>query len=224
VAKRKAKAACPRQVPTVVVADATEIGTSPGVLIVRTGPLTKTPAVLTLPAETVDSFVSTLQKAACAAEEEYWGLLPAFRAEAANEDSAELARAKETWLLSQPWQQEMRRVLARGAIVCSSWTTPGTSPSSQLRPTRPPLTCSSSTRCNSTGWPQCSGRPPTGHGIARWPPQPTQCSGSPRRTAKWSSLPWPRHPVVLPTQQQAETVITGLRTQFLRRTPLLKEH
>ncbi|MFI7019912.1 hypothetical protein [Streptomyces sp. NPDC050164] len=224
MAKRKAKAARPRQAPTIVVADATEIGTSPGVLIVRTGPLTKTPTVLTLPAETVDSFVSTLQKAACAAEEEYWGLLPAFRAGAASEDSTELARAKETWLLSQPWQQEMRRVLGQRSdrLFFMDYVGHVAVVAAPPYAATPHLLIFDPLQLHrlAPAFRQAADR-------ARHSPPAATADPVQRLAAahlEWSSLPWPRHPVALPTQQQADTVITALRTEFLRRTPLLKEH
>ncbi|MFJ8536866.1 hypothetical protein [Streptomyces sp. NPDC093591] len=223
MAKRKAKPARSRLRPTVLVADVTEISAWPGVLVVRTGPLTRPPTVLTIPAEIIGSFVPTLQEAARAAEEEYWDLLPAFRAGARSEDNTELARAKEEWLLSQPWQQEMRRVLGNerhrlffmdyaghvGVVLAPPYTaTPHLLifDPLQLHRLAPAL------RQAATA-------------VTRSLPDATADPAQRLATAhcEWSSAPWPRIAVVLPTQQQADEVITGLRTNFLRRTPLLKD-
>ncbi|MFJ4624627.1 hypothetical protein [Streptomyces sp. NPDC088812] len=224
MAKRKAKAARPRLVPAVTVADVTEIGTSPGVLVVRTGPFTRTPKVFTVPAEMVGSFVSKLHDAACAAEEEYWDLLPAFRAGAASDDAAELARAKEKWLLSQSWQQEAQRVLGAkpdrvffmdyvghvGVVAAAPYAA------------APHLLIFDPLQLHRLA-------PAFQQAAARaWQSLPGTVADPAQRLAasqrEWASVPWPRTPVTLPTQQQAERVITGLRTEFLRRAPLLKEH
>lgn len=224
MAKRKAKAARPRLVPAIVVADATEIGASPGVLVVRTGPFTRTPKVITVPAEMVDSFVSKLHDAACAAEEEYWELLPAFRAGAASDDTAELTRAKEKWILSQPWRQELQRVLGArhdrlffmdyaghvGVFAAAPYAA------------APHLLIFDPLQLHRLA-------PAFRQAAARaWHSLPTTAAAPAQRLAaaqrEWASVPWPRTPVTLPTQQQADRVITGLRTEFLRRAPLLKEH
>ncbi|MFD7135899.1 hypothetical protein [Streptomyces sp. NPDC059894] len=224
MAKRKAKAARPRLVPAIVVADVTEIGASPGVLVIRTGPLTKMPKVITVPAEMIDTFVSKMQEAARAAEEDYWGLLPAFRAGAATDDTAELTRAKDKWVLSQPWRQEMQQALGNhhsrlffmdyvghvGVVAAAPYVA---APHLlifdplQLHRLAPAVR-----RAAAQAW----------HSLPAAVADPTQ-----RLTAaqhEWASVPWPRTPVTLPTQQQADKVITGLRTEFLRRAPLLKEY
>ncbi|MFJ6900565.1 hypothetical protein [Streptomyces hokutonensis] len=224
MAKRRAKAARPHHVPTVVVADATEIGTSPGVLIVRTGPLTKTPTVLTLPAETVDSFVSTLHKAACTAEEEYWDLLPAFRAGAESDDITELAKAKETWLLAQPWRQEMRQVLGQRSdrLFFIDYVGHVAVVAAPPYAATPHLLIFDPLQLHrlAPAFRQAAAR--ARHGMPAATVDPVQRLAATHR--EWSCLPWPRDPVVLPTQQQADAVITGLRSTFLRRPPILKEH
>lgn len=224
MAKRKAKAARPRLVPAIVVADATEIGTSPGVLVVRTGPFTRTPKVITVPAEMVDSFVSKLHEAARAAEEEYWDLLPAFRAGAAGDDTAQLARAKEKWLLSQPWRQEMQQALGNehsrlffmdyaghvGVVAAAPYAA------------APHLLIFDPLQLHrlAPAFRQAAAR--ARHSLPASVADPAQRLAAAQR--EWASVPWPRTPATLPTQQQADRVIAGLRTEFLRRAPLLKEH
>ncbi|WP_327742839.1 hypothetical protein OHO28_51330 [Streptomyces europaeiscabiei] len=224
MAQRKAKAARPRRTPAIVVADTTEIGASPGVLVVRTGPFTRTPKVFTVPAEMVGSFVPKLHDAACAAEEEYWDLLPTFRTGAASDDAAELARAKEKWLLSQPWQREQQRVLGTkpdrlflmdyaghvGVVAAAPYAA---APHLlifdplQLHRLAPVIQ-----QPAAQAW----------HSLPDAVADPAQRLAATQR--EWASVPWPRTPVTLPAQQQAERVITGLRTEFLRRAPLLKQH
>ncbi|WSQ15114.1 hypothetical protein OG604_49580 [Streptomyces sp. NBC_01231] len=224
MAKRKAKTARPRLVPAIVVADATEIGTSPGVLVVRTGPFTRTPKVLTVPAEMVDSFVSQLNEAARAAEEEYWDLLPAFRAGAASDDTAQLARAKEKWLLSQPWQQELQRVLGtkRDRLFLMDYAGHVGIVAAAPYAAAPHLLIFDPLQLHrlAPAFRQAAARAP--HGLPVTLADPAQRLAAAQR--EWASVPWPHTPVTLPTQQQADAVITGLRTEFLRRAPLLNEH
>ncbi|MEV7282972.1 hypothetical protein AB0O01_00105 [Streptomyces sp. NPDC093252] len=222
--KRKANAGRPRLVPAIVVADATEIGTSPGVLVVRTGPFTRAPKVFTVPAELVGSFLSKLHEAACAAEEEYWHFLPAFRAGAASDDNAELARAKEKWLLSQPWQQEMQRVLGakRDRLFFMDYAGHVGVVTAAPYSTAPHLLIFDPLQLHrlAPAFQQAAAR--AWHSLPATLADPAQRLAAAQR--EWASVPWPRATVTLPTQQQAEKVITGLRTEFLRRTPLIKEH
>jgi hypothetical protein len=224
VAKRKAKAARPRLVPAIAVADVTEIGTSPGVLVIRTGPFTRAPKVLTVPAEMVDSFVSKLHEAACAAEEEYWDLLPAFRARATSGDTAELTRAKEKWLLSQPWQQEMQWVLGtkRDRLFFMDYAGHVGVVAAAPYAAAPHLLIFDPLQLHrlAPAFQQATAR--ARHSLPATVADPAQRLTTAQR--EWASIPWPRDPVTLPTPKQADKVIAGLRTEFLRRAPLLKEH
>ncbi|WP_328842841.1 hypothetical protein [Streptomyces sp. NBC_00258] len=224
MAKRKANAAHPRLVPAIAVANVTEIGTSPGVLVIRTGPFTKSPKILTVPGEMADSFVSKLQEAARAAEEEYWDLLPAFRAGAASDDTTELTRAKEKWLLSQPWQQKLQQVLGNrhnrlffmdyaGHVGIVAATPYAAAPHLLIFD---PLQLHRLAPAFQLAAVQVRRNLPTTMTV------PAGRLAAAQR--EWSSVPWPRTPVTPPTPQQADRVIAGLRTDFLRRAPLLKEH
>ncbi|MFJ9589704.1 hypothetical protein [Streptomyces acidicola] len=202
----------------------TEIGTSPGILVLRTGPFTKTPKVITVPAEMVDSFVSKLQEAARAAEEDYWGLLPAFRAGAASDDTAELTRAKDKWILSQPWRQEMQQALGneRSRLFFMDYAGHVGVVAAAPYLAAPHLLIVDPLQLHrlSPAFQRAAAR--ARHSLPASVADPAQRLAAAQR--EWASVPWPRHPVALPTQQQADAVIAGLRTEFLRRAPLLKEH
>ncbi|MFJ8077041.1 hypothetical protein ACIQ7Q_24650 [Streptomyces sp. NPDC096176] len=222
MARRKAKRSRTRRMLRIVVADATEISAPPGVLVIRTGALSKRPTVLTIPTELLDSFLPNLQAAAHAAEEDYWKLIPAFHAGARSDDNAELGQAKERWILAQSWDQALRHVddadhplflMDYAAHVGMMAAPPFTAVRTlvifdplQIRRLSPSLT-TAATRA-------ARGMP------AAHPHVPSRLM---QAQQDWSSMPWPARPAVLPTQKQADDVISGLHTDFLRRPPLIKE-
>ncbi|MYT18273.1 hypothetical protein YWIDRAFT_07964 [Streptomyces sp. SceaMP-e96] len=223
MAKRKATRRRSRLSLPVLVADATEIGVSPGVLVIRTGTLSSPPTVLVLPTEGVEGFLSPMQAAARAAEEDYWGLLPAFRSGARSEDNQELRRAKEKWLRAQPWHQALNNVGGAnqnplylvdyvghvGLVAAPPFTHVRTLvifDPLQLNRLTPKL------RQGAAG--ALQGMPTAN------PDVPARLTGALR---EWASMPWPATPVALPTQKEAEAVISGLRTDFLRRAPVVKD-
>ncbi|MFJ4031513.1 hypothetical protein [Streptomyces griseoluteus] len=221
--KRKATRPRPRLSIPVVVADATEVGVSPGALMIRTGSLTSPPTVAALPVELLDGFLRQVQAAARAAEEDYWSLIPAFRAGARSEDNTELARAKEQWLRAQPWNTALDNggganhhplFLVEyaghvGLVAAAPFTRARTLvifDPLQLHRLAPALlkAASGAAQGMSEANPRVSVR------LAR-------------ARQEWTAMPWPATPLTLPTQQQAEAVISELRTDFLRRSLFVEE-
>lgn len=192
--------------------------------MIRTGTLSSPPTVLALPAEALHGFLPQVQAAAHAAEEDYWCLLPAFRARARGEDNVELGRAKEKWLRAQPWSKVLNSVggvdhhplflveyaghvgLVAAAPFSRARTLVIFDPL-QLNRIAPMLhkAASGAEQHMSGSHPNVSVR--------------LACARQ-----EWTSMPWPATPLTLPTQQQAEAVVSALHTDFLRRTPFDKEH
>ncbi|MFF9364516.1 hypothetical protein [Streptomyces griseoluteus] len=221
--KRKATRPRPRLSIPVVVADATEVGVSPGVLVIRTGSLTSPPTVVALPTEVLSGFLPQVQAAAQAAEEDYWSLIPAFGAGARSEDNAELGRAKEKWLRAQPWKKVLHSVGGVdhhplflvdyaghvGLVAAAPFSRVRTLvifDPLQLRRMAPMLIKAASGAVQGA---------PAGH--------PNVSVRLARARQEWTSMPWPATPITLPTQQQAEAVVSALHSDFLRRTPFGKE-
>ncbi|MET8697161.1 hypothetical protein ABZV65_32000 [Streptomyces bauhiniae] len=221
--KRKAARPHSRLSIPVVVADATEVSVSPGALVIRTGSLTSPPTVAALPAEILDGFLRQVQAASRAAEEDYWRLIPAFRAGARSEDNTELARAKEQWLRAQPWKTALDNAGGAnhhplflveyaghvGLVAAAPFTR------ARKLVIFDPLQLH---RLAPTLLKAASGAAQSMPGAD--PHVPVRLA---RALQVWTAMPWPATAPTLPTQQQAEAVISGLRTDFLRRPPFVKE-
>ncbi|MGW2586188.1 hypothetical protein ACWCYZ_33575 [Streptomyces virginiae] len=220
--KRKVKSARSPLAMPIVVAEATEIAVSAGVLVIRTGTLNKPPTVLTVPAELIPQFLSHQQEATRAAEEEYWDLVPAFRAGARSEDNLELGRAKGKWLRAQPWHRALAKVpeaenhpLFRieyaghvGLVAAAPFTAVRT------------LVIFDPLQLRRLANRFAEGADAAQRSLpAADPNLPARLQQAQRH---WSLHPWPGTPIALPTQKQAEDIITGLHMEFLRRTPINK--
>ncbi|WP_328512913.1 hypothetical protein OHB25_59065 [Streptomyces mirabilis] len=221
--KRKATQSRSRLSIPVVVADATEVSVSPGVLVIRTGTLGSPPTVVALPAGSLEGLLSQVQAAAHAAEEDYWCLLPAFRAHARSEDKLELGRAKEKWLRAQPWNKALDSVGGVdhhplflvdyaghvglvAAVPFSRVRTLVIFDPLQLNRMAPMLLQAASGAVQGMPW----AHPDVSVRLAR-------------ARQQWAAMPWPATPFTLPTQQQAEAVVSALHSDFVRRTPFAKE-
>ncbi|MFI0766145.1 hypothetical protein ACH4TQ_14865 [Streptomyces sp. NPDC021218] len=171
----------------------------------------------------MDEFLSQMQAAAHAAEEDYWRLLPALHSEARSEDNQELGRAREKWLRAQSWHQTLHSVGGAhhhplflvdyaghvGLVAAPPFTHVRTLvifDPLQLNRLAPRL------RQGAAGALRGMLAANTNVSVRLT-----------RARQEWESMPWPAAPVALPTQTQAEAIISGLRTDFLRRTPVIKE-
>ncbi|WP_405444468.1 hypothetical protein OG350_37770 [Streptomyces achromogenes] len=207
----------------VVIADATEVGVSPGVLVIRTGALTSPPTVVVLPAEVLDGFLPQMQAAAHAAEEDYWRLLPAFRAGARSEANVELARAKEKWLHAQPWSKALASVggVNQHPLFLIEYAghvgLVAAAPFSQVQTfvIFDPLQLNRlAPRLLKAAAQAVQGMPGSHPHVLE------RLAGAHQ---EWTSMPWPAAPVALPSQKQAAAVVSALHTDFLRRAPFIKE-